>query len=370
MSKNKKIILALIAVLIAAFLLFLLYLKLRNTQETQRGIPVPAVITGTATRMDLTRSEYLTGDILPVQQATIYARVNGNLQKIFVDIGSYVREDQIIALIDTTIYAQNLKQAKANLAQAEATYKNNKVSFERNKTLFDQNLIAKQDLDNSRTTMESSLAQKDAAAANYQNAVTQLSYCKVTAPFSGVITKRLLDAGTYISTGGATVNSTIFVIMSTDKLKTLLNIPERDVPLLNSILDIEVKADALPGQTFKAKLTKVSDAVDLSTRTMTVELLIENPTKSLKPGMFATFKLVLEKRPNSLVLQSQVVLNDDNGDYVFVMQPDTTVTKRAIKKGIVDNNNVEILSGLTDADKVVTSGQTLIKDKMKVKISK
>ncbi len=367
MLKNKRIIGSVIVIILIAFIV---YVKMKNATETQRGLPVPVVVAGTAQRMDVTKSEYLTGDILPVQQATIYARVSGNLQRIFVDIGSNVKENQIIALIDTTIYAQNLKQAKANLAQAEATYKNNKVSYERNKTLFEQNLIAKQDLDNSQTTMEASQAQRDAASANYQNAATQLSYCKVTAPFSGVITKRLLDAGTYISTGGATVNSTIFVIMNTDKLKTLLNVPERDVPLLKNILDIEVKADALPGQTFKAKLAKISESVDLSTRTMTVELQIENTSRTLKPGMFATFKLVLEKKPNSLVLPTQVILNDDNGNYVFLLQPDTTVIKRAITRGITDNNNVEILSGLTESDKVIVSGQTLIKDKLKVKISK
>lgn len=366
--KKKKVLI--IALCVLAVLIVVVFFKLKGVQDVQRGLPTPTIVLGKATREEITRYETITGDILPVQQATIYSKVSGNLQQIYADIGSYVHENQVIALIDTTIYVQNMKQAKANLAQAEATFQNNKSTFERNKSLFEQKLISRQDFDNARTAMDASKAQQEAALANYQNAATQLSYCKVTAPFSGVITKRLLDPGTYISTGGATVNSSIFVLMNTDKLKSLLNIPEKIVPALNSVLEIQVTADALPGQTFTAKLTKTSNAVDLSTRTMQVELLIENPNKSLKPGMFATFKLILEKKPNSLTLPKQVILNDETGNYVFVMQNDSIVNRRAIQNGITDNNRVEVLFGVSESDRLVFSGQTLLKDKMKVKISK
>jgi RND family efflux transporter MFP subunit len=366
--KKKKILITSLVVL--AILAAIIYFKVKSAQEVQRGLPAPTVVVGSPTREEITRYETITGDILPVQQATIYAKVSGNLQRIYADIGSYVKENQVIALIDTTVYVQNLKQAKATLAQAEVNYQNNKISYERNKSLFEQKLIARQDYDNSKAIMDASKAQQEAANANYQNAFIQLSYCKVTAPFSGVITKRLLDPGTYISTGGASVNSSIFVLMNTENLKSLLNIPEKIVPLLNSILEIQVTADALPGKVFKAKLTKTSNSVDLSTRTMQVELMIENPDKSLKPGMFATFKIILEKKPNTLILQKQVELNDETSDYIFVLQPDTTVARRNVKNGIIDNNRVEILSGLSDNDRVIFSGQSLLKDKMKVKITK
>ncbi len=367
MFKNKKIVYPVIAFVILGLLIFL---KMRNPQEARRGIPTPTVVLGVAARADMTNSIQLTGDILPNQQATIYSRVGGNLQKVYADIGDYVKENQLLALIDTTIYAQNVKLAKANYNQADASYLNNKINFERNKKLVEQNLISRQDFDNSQTAMDASLAQKEAASANYQNAITQLSYCKITAPFSGLITKRFLDPGVYIATGGNSVNSSIFVIIANDKLKSLLNIPEKIVPRLSQVKKITLVADALPGQTFLARLTKVSDAIDLSTRTMAVELQIENQGKSLKPGMFATFQLQMDSRSNVLVIPNNLVQKDESGEFVFTVSKDTLASKVYVKTGITENNRVEVISGITETDQIILAGQTLVKDKMKVRISK
>jgi RND family efflux transporter MFP subunit len=365
-TKKKSIYIFIILAIIIGFVA----LKFATSSTEKRGIPRPLVVRGNAQRGEIINSLTFTGDIMPTQQATIYSKVNGNLEKIFVDIGSIVSQNQTLALIDTTIYAQNLKLANANYLQADVTYQNNKIAYERNKKLFEQNLIARQDLENSKTTMDASMAQKEAAYANYSNAKTQLSYCKVTAPFSGIITKRFFDQGAYINSTGSSPNSSLYILMNVSQLKSYLNIPEKNVPLLSKVTGIEVTADALPNIKFKADIKKISEAVDLTTRTMQIEIDIENSNKLLKPGMFANITMIMEKKENAVILPNQVIQNDDYGNYVYLIKPDTTVEKRYISIGIKQDTKFEILSGITDKDQVVFIGQSLIRDKMKVKISK
>jgi membrane fusion protein, multidrug efflux system len=367
MSPKKKSIYIFI---IIAIVITLVALKIASSSTEKRGNPQPLVVKGNASRGVIVNSLSFTGDIMPIQQATIYSKVSGNLEKILVDIGSIVSQNQVLAIMDTTIYSQNMKLAKANYLQADVTYQNNKLSYERNKKLFEQNLIARQDLENAKTTMDASMAQREASYANYSNALTLLSYCRVIAPFSGIITKRFFDQGAYINVSGGSPNSSLFILMNVSKLKSYLNIPEKNVPLLNKVTGIEVSADALPGVKFKAVIKKISEAVDLATRTMQIEVDIENTSKLLKPGMFADITLILDQKENTLILPNQVVQDDDNGYFVYVLKPDSTVQKKYIKIGIKLDTKYEVLSGITEYDPVVFVGQSLIRNKMKVKIAK
>jgi RND family efflux transporter MFP subunit len=149
-----------------------------------------------------------------------------------------------------------------------------------------------------------------------------------------------------------------------------LNIPEKNVPLLNRVTGIEVSADALPNVKFKADIKKISEAVDLTTRTMQIEIDIENTNKLLKPGMFANITMIMDKKENALILPNQVVQNDDYGNFVYLIKPDTSVEKRYVSIGIKQDTRYEVLSGITEKDLVVFIGQSLIRDKMKVKITK
>ncbi len=350
--------------------LIVFFVKVLTSGSSERQAQRPLVVVGNLQKGDAVRIESLTGDILPVQQANIYSKVSGNLEKIFVDIGDRVKQNQVLALVDTTIYTQNAKQAEANYMQAVANYNNAKLNFERNKKLLDQKLISQQDFDNAKVSLDVAQAQKEATDAVYNNSKVQLNYCKITAPFSGTITKRMLDPGAYVTASTNSQSSTVFTLMDIDRLKINVNIPERSVPYLKSIKEVIVKADALPNQEFRGKISKISEAVDLNTRTMAVEVGIENLSHLLKPGMFATVQFILEKKPGAELLPNEVVLNDEKGDYVFVLNKDTTVTRKYVKVGIRMDSTFEILSGLNPSDKIVVVGQTLVRDNSKVKIVK
>ena len=356
-----------IAVLILALIIII---KIAVSDSSKRPVLKPVVVLGQTSIKEIHKSETLTGDIAPIQQANIFSKVSGNIEKNFVDIGDRVSANQLLALIDTTIYSQNAKLAKANLIQAEANYQNSRLNYDRNKKLLDQKLVAQQDLDNAKAAFDIALAQKEAAQATFNNATTQLSYCKITAPFAGTITKRFFDPGSYVSATQSSQNSVLFVLMNVDHLKTTVNVPERTVPYLSSIKDVTLTADAVPNKKFNARINRISQSIDLATRTMPVEIAIDNPGSLLKPGMFATVQLITEKEINSKVIPTEVALNDDKGDYVFTLNPDTTVSKKYIKIGIRMDDAVEVLSGLDENSKIVFVGQTLIKDKMKVKIAK
>ena len=371
MLKRKKTIYIIITGIAIIFLIAIVLRIVQNSADaSKRPAIVPNVVLGKVKVGDIDKTETLTGDILPIQQASIFSKVSGNLEKIYVDIGDRVGGNQLLALIDTTIYSQNAKQAHASYSQATANLENAKLNYTRNKSLFSQNLIAQMDLDNSKTAYDVAQAQEESAHANYSNALTQLSYCKVTAPFSGYITKRFLDPGAYVTTSTSSASSTLYTLMDLDKLKAIVNLPENDVPLLSQISGVMVIADALPGKVFNAQLKKISQAVDLSTRTMAIEIDIENTGKLLKPGMFATIKLILGKRSNVFLLPNNIVLNDENGNYVFVLNPDSTVSRRNVKVGFQQNNQYEISSGVDSTDKIVFVGQSLIRNGSKVKIAK
>jgi membrane fusion protein (multidrug efflux system) len=354
--------------IIIILLFVILKIKQTSGSDNKRAIQKPSVVISAPDIIEMQRSLTLTGDILPIQQANIYSKVSGNIDKVFADIGDWVKQNHVLAIVDSTIYSQNLRQADASYLQAEANYNNAKLNFERNTSLLDQNLISKQDLDNSKTSYQIATAQKEAAHANLNNTQTLLNYCRVTAPFTGVITKRFLDAGAYVTSSTSSSSAVLFTLMDINNVKVIINVPEKNINDLNSVKDVIVEIDALQGKKFNASIKKISEALDMSTRTMAVEVDINNQSHILKPGMFATVILILEKKPNTMAVPLQSVLQDEKGDFVFKIGRDSVVSKNYIKTGISNENYVEVTGGLTKVDQIIVVGQNLIKDNMKVRV--
>jgi membrane fusion protein (multidrug efflux system) len=371
MKKNKKKIYTFSAVVFIVFI-GLVYLRLKSNLDasTKRPAPAPSVHLSSPTRENIVQKLSFTGDIMSFQQANIYSRVAGNIKKIYVDIGSFARRGQMLAEIDESIFYQNVKQTEGLYKQAKATYENNKINYDRNLELFDKGLVSRSDVDNSKTAMEVSQAQMESALANYNNAQTQLTYCDIRAPFSGYITKKYLDPGTYVTVGGNNPNSVLFVLSDIDNLKVIVNVQDKDIPLLDKVESAVIKTDSYPDEEFTGHIKAIGQSLDLSTRTMPTEIDIENRKQMLKPGMFASVELILKKDDNVLTLPLQCVLKDDKGYFVFQVSKDSVAYKHYVQLGIQDNNTLEIASGLNDSDMVVSTGQDLIKDGIRVRIAK
>jgi RND family efflux transporter MFP subunit len=348
MKVNRKtVIIAFLGLLFVGFVLFRISQRESSEEASRRPAPLVAIVK--PTRQNLVRTLTYNGDVLPFQQAFIYTKVTGTLERVFVDMGDLVKQGKLLATIDSTELVQQV-------LQTSATYENALINYNRTKDLAAQNLLAKQDLDNAQAAMT-------VAKANYDNAVTKLSYARITAPFSGIITKRNLDPGAVVTSN----NSTLFTLMDLEHVKVVTSIPEKDVPTLERVNSAEVTVDALPGRVFRGVVSRLSQAVDLNTRTMPIEIDIENASHELKPGMFATVTLSAEEHKNAVVLPIQAVLTDDQGQFVFVVEGGK-VKKEYVKPGWEINNQYEITGGLTGSEDVAVSGQQQLRDGVAVRI--
>ena len=284
-----------------------------------------------------------TGDVLPLQQAAIYSKVTGNLERNFVEMGTYVHVNQMLALIDTTELFQQYQQTNA-------TYHNAFMLFERTKQLFEKNLASKQDVDNTEASMK-------VAKANYDAAATHLSYAHIVAPFNGFVTRRFLDAGALVNAS----TSTLFTMMYLDLVKIIVYVPEKDLSQMYHVKTAKVMLDALPNQEFTGYVSRFSEAVDLTTRTMPIEVDIPNQSRIIKPGMFAAISFIVSERTNALTLSSDDLLKDDNGYFVFISDGKKAHQIR-ITLGNETNSHTEILTGLSGNEDIITTGQQFVKE--------
>jgi membrane fusion protein (multidrug efflux system) len=292
-----------------------------------------------------------TGDVVPIQQANIYAKVGGNLERIFADMGTAVRVNQLLALIDTTELAQQF-------AQVSATFENARLNYDRTRELSDQNLVARQTLDNAQAAMK-------VAKANFDAARTRLDYAKITAPFSGMVTRRFLDAGANVTAN----TTTLFTLMDIGAMKIVVNVLERDIPSVKPGKRAVISVDAYPGKEFFGAIARLSQAVDLATRTMAVEIEIPNTERLLKPGMFASVTLLVEEHPSAITVPTQALQKDDNGDFLYILEGQTA-HRRTVRLGSEQHGRTEVLTGLTGAEQIIAVGQQYVKDGAQVTIGR
>ncbi len=371
MTKNQKRVYTFSGVIIV-LLVILVYFRIKSNVDEAAKVPtpVPTVQVAKVQRGSIEKTISFSGNINAIQEASIFPRVNGNIEDEYVDIGSFVEKNQILALIDTTIYSQNARQARANVLQARATVNNAKLTYERNQSLLSQNLVAKQDLDNTETAYKVALAQEEAGEANLKNAEIQLSYCRVIAPFAGYITRRFFDPGTYVTASTNSSSSTLFYLADIKKVKILVDVLEEYIPLLPEVEDVQIEVDAYPNMVFHGKITRISQQLDLSTRTMPVEVDIDNPQGLLKPGMFASVDFIFDKAANAMILPTQVVMKDDSGNYVYTLGNGDIVHKNYVRVGVTHDNQDQILSGISDDSQVLFMGYDLVHDGMKVRVAR
>jgi membrane fusion protein (multidrug efflux system) len=332
------------AVILLVVLVVILFNTRSGNAKTDARRTVAAIVQVEVPRRDTVfdRRQY-TGDVVAIQQAAIFSKVSGNLERVYADIGTRVRRNQVLALIDTTELYQQYQQASA-------TYINALSTDQRSKELFEQSLVAKQDRDNADAAMK-------VAKAAFELARTHLDYARITAPFAGYVTKRYLDPGALVNPN----STTLFTLMDLDAMKIIVNVLEQDIPAVALGKKALVTVDAYPGKVFAGAVSRYAEAVDLSTRTMAVEIDIPNPGHELKPGMFANVTLQLSQHPNALTVPTQAILKDESGYYVYVDRGDVA-HRIAVTPGIEQRNRMEVVKGLRGDESVITVGQSFLKD--------
>jgi len=347
----------------------------RSDPRKGRVITVGTVV---PIRQDLeVRLEY-TADISPNQTVNLFSRVDGYIARMYVDRGDRVKPNQLLVEIDHTDYVHAVNRAKANLAAAkaevfrqEANIRNARLTLDRMQSLIKDQFVSQQDLDTAQVNYDVASAQIETYRAQVQQmevalqqAETNLTYSYVRAPFAGYVAERNLDQGAYV-TGSTASTSTmsrgILSIHDIEIVRIMLEVVEKDIPLVKNGQTAEVRAEAYPDRVFTGQVTRTVQALNKNTRTMTVEVDLTNKDHLLKGGMFARVALMVGIRPKAIQIPIDAVTRLENNQYVYVVQ-DGKAQQVPVELGGRADNRIEVTRGLTGTEQVIVSGKDLVSD--------
>ena len=284
--------------------------------------------------------------------STVQANVKNNIapqsgnriKEIKADVGDFVKKGQVLAKMD-----------KIQLQQAELQMKNNEIEYNRLKGLYEVGALSKSDLD----AIE--LAYK-VSKTSYENL---LENSVLRSPIDGVISARNYDEGDMY-----TMSAPLFVVEQIVPVKLLVAISESDYSKVSKGDEVEIVADALAGKVFTGKINKIYPTIDPSTRTFTVEVIVSNPKKELRPGMFTRVTVKFGVNKNVVIPDVAVVKQQGSGErFVYVLNEDGTVNYQKVVLGRRMGTEYEVLEGLSDGATIVTGGQIRLKDGIKVAVN-
>jgi RND family efflux transporter MFP subunit len=327
----------------------------RQRREAQKDIAALATTTVTVVSPEPGTADsglVLPAEIQPLLQASIFARVSGYLKKWNVDIGARVTAGQVLAEIDTPELDRQLDQARAQLGVAEANLKLAKTTNVRWQALLHSNTVSKQDADEKSAAVDVDAAAVEAARATVRQFEETQGFQRVVAPFAGVITARNVDIGDLISIGGG---RELFHIAQMDTLRVYVRVPQTQAADIRNGQDAAVLIPELPNDSFPAKVVTTSDAVSNSSRTLLTELQAANPEGRIRIGSYAQVRFASITAAPALTLPASALLFRAQGLQVGVVDANGIVTLRKVELGRDFGQRVEILSGVTAADKVIAT---------------
>jgi RND family efflux transporter MFP subunit len=369
-----------------------------GAEMTQVAADVPTVAVVKAARADLSTDLVLTAEFAPFQEVDVMAKVSGYIKKINVDIGDRVQEGQLLATLEIPEMQDDLTRAAAAIEEANAELATARDELQRAESAHDMahlsysrvldvskrepGLVPQQEVDEAHSRDLVAEAQVSAAKshivacqqrirvsqAEQSRFKTLYQYAVISAPFTGVVTKRYANSGSLIQAGTASQSQAMPVVRLSQNglLRLALPVPESAVPLIHLGEHVDVRVSALH-RSFPGRVARFSDEVDQSTRTMKTEVDVPNPSLVLVPGMYAEVDLVTEHRKNVLAVPVEAVDGSGSSARVFTVQPSGAIQTVPVHLGIETARRIEILSGeLKDGDDVVVGSRSGLKNGDKV----
>jgi len=286
----------------------------------------------------------------------VYARTNGYLRNWYVDIGAHVKQGQLLADIETPEVDQQLRQARADLQTAEANLHLAEITANRYEGLLKTDSVSKQDADNAEGNFAAQKATVQAAGANVKRLEELQSFEKIYAPFTGVITARNTDIGALIDSGSSGGTRTeLFHIAQPDKLRVYVSVPEGYSQSARPGLTADLVLSEFPGRRFPGTLVRTANAIDQSTRTLLVEISVNNPTGTLLSGAYAEVHLKLPTATNSFILPVNTLLFRSEGLRVAAVSDGKRAELKPITLGHDFGSEVEVVAGLTGNELVIVN---------------
>jgi RND family efflux transporter MFP subunit len=312
--------------------------------------------------------------------APIYARTNGYLLHWYFDIGAHVKKDQLLAVIDTPEVDQQLEQARADLDTAQANVAIAKITADRWQELVSDGSVSQQETDQDVINLKAMQATQQANAANVRRLEQLQSFEKIYAPFDGVITARgtdigaLIDAGAGgssaaagVSAGASSEPRELFHMAATDTLRVYVAVPEVYSPDARSGGSATLTLDEFPSETFRGTIVRNTNSIDLASRTLLVEVDIDNPTGRLLPGAYVFVHLKLPDTTHSVTIPADTLIFRKEGLQVALVR-DGKARLVSVKINHDYGNSVEIVSGLQPTDAVIVDPSDSLIDNTPVRV--
>jgi membrane fusion protein (multidrug efflux system) len=319
-----------------------------TAQTTTTKAPGPVQVqTVLARHGPITRFITLPGEIKPYQEATLYAKVAGYLKTMTVDKGDHVEQGTLLAEIEVPELLADQARYRAELKVAEIDFR--RLNESQTKA---PDLVIPQTVDDARGKLE-------VAKANLERTETLLNYARIVAPFSGIITRRMVDPGAFIpaaSSGSNPQNAALVTLSDFSRVRLQVAVPEAEAALVTSNQPVKANIEGLPGKMFEGAITRFSYALDEATRTMLAEIELPNPGLQLRPGMFATVRIGIDRKADALLVPVDAVLTDKSGSAVFLVA-EGKARKTKVQTGFNDGTNVEVMTGLNADQPVILLGK-------------
>jgi RND family efflux transporter MFP subunit len=297
----------------------------------------------------------LPGNIQAFTDAPIYARTNGYLKKWYVDIGGRVKAGQLLAEIDTPEVDQQLQSARADLNTAQANSNLAQITSKRYEDLKNTDSVSKQDVDNANGDYAAKKATENSSAFNVKRLEDTKAFQNIYAPFDGVITARNTDVGQLIDQGSSSTQKELFHIAAIKTLRVYINVPQQYSIAAKPGLTADLTLGEYPGRRFQGTLVRTANSIDVASRTLLVEVDVNNSTGELLPGAYTEVHLKLPNDIPSFILPVSALIFRAQGLQVATVDSNNKTKLVSISLGRDFGSQVEVLSGLNADDKVIVN---------------
>jgi membrane fusion protein (multidrug efflux system) len=324
-----------------------------------RTRPPPSVTTAPVAVRDVPVELRAPVDLRPLEQADVGAKTLGYLDAVLVDRGDRVKRGQLLAVVRPSDLPDQLAAARGSLAQSQASVALARANKERAEQLAPSGFVSQQELQQQQSELTRAEAALRGAQANVGALAIRLGEMRIESPLDGVVSARKLDPGALVGpTGGA---GPILTIQKLDTLRVFVPVNERDAASVAVGQQARLELDALPGRSVEGRVVRISPAFDPVARTLDAEVQIQNKEGRLRPGMYGRAAIVTDVHRGALVVPASAVQISNERSFVFVLRGDK-VARVAIRTGVDGGDWLEVVSGLSREDQIVTAGADVLSD--------
>ena len=331
--------------------------KKEESKTEVSGIPVFALTTE-----KISSSLKVPGELVSFRDVDLYAKVSGFAKELYADVGSEVKEGQLLALMDAPEIISQLASARSRVEAQTATYAASKANYDRLlETSKTPGTISQNDLEQALAKSTSDFAQLESAKSIQREIAAMQNYLEIRAPFSGIISARNVSVGAYVGPSGKGSEFPMFTLNEQKKLRLVVYIPESYTSYLHQDDEISFTVKAYPQEKLKAKIKRLAGALDKRLRSQRVEMDVVNENKKLLPGMIAEVEFSMSSDANSFVVPSSAFVNSP--EKVFVIRVTNNKAEWVeVKKGMESKGKVEIFGPLTVGDQLVTTASEEVRE--------